>query len=350
MTIVCVRGDPCIMSHLHWADTVAATLGASSLVLVTQPLDTTKVNMQIQRNVVTAPGKEVSAAAPRGYLMRESLLTARRLVAQRGVAALWSGTAPALYAYGMEHAVLFTVYEAVLRAVELDLYPGTGLHQLAPIKALCCAASCSVSSLFLAPADAVKCKMQAAPHDAKHRNSLDCLRAILRNEGAWSLFRNYRSVLARDSIFFGTYMFVRELSLSVMDRVKYQGHNMDDANRVASNGGDHRTFTELFFAGGFAGSAAWCVATPMDVVNSRRQTDVKLAASQDVKKILQRSVHGPSLLGEVVRTLRAEGVAALFRGTGLNVLRGFIGYGIFTTVYINVLGLLGSSSHAPTST
>ena len=157
------------MADMDIADTVAATLGASAMVLATQPLDTVKLNVQIQvKHTAESASKHYATGATRGGLWRslglhKSAAVARDIVRSRGFASLWAGTPPALYAYGLEHAVLFTVYEAMLRNVEahqLRTPGGSLVSELATGKALLCAASCGVSSFFLAPADAVKCKIQ----------------------------------------------------------------------------------------------------------------------------------------------------------------------------------------------
>ena len=302
---------------IHVADTIAATLGAGALVLATQPLDTTKVNIQVAKHGTTLN--------PKNAFMGDSISTARNIITQRGVQALWSGTIPAMYAYGLEHAVLFTVYEAVLRAAD-SRTANNDVSRSAFGKAICCAASCTVSSFFLAPADAIKCKQQAAGHGV-YRNSFHCLQQVIKSDGVTALLANYRSVLGRDSTFFGTYILVRELLLNAVDPLP---SDAEELNSFKS----HRTFWQLFLAGGVAGSAAWCVATPMDVLNSRRQA-ASLRISRD-------SGSSASLWRELQFTVSTEGFPALFRGTGLNVMRGFIGYGVFTTVYMNVLRWLSS--------
>jgi hypothetical protein len=358
------------MTAFNAADAVAATLAASAMVLATQPLDTTKVNLQLVRK-----NPHTQAMAARLTLLSESWQAARGIVASRGVAALWSGTPPALYAYGMEHAVLFTVYEAVLRALKPHIHAPGSVLGAAASSAACCAVSCTASSLLLAPADAIKCMMQAAP-PGMYRSSWHALTRVVREEGATVLFRNYRSVLARDSIFFGTYIFVRELLLAAVDKHGGGGGGGGEGGAVRSSpvaaslapaneaapaapfprqpspppplspssssvaSPPEHSIGTLFLSGGVAGAAAWCVATPMDVLNSRRQAIIRRKVGfggGDAAAAEQQSV---SLAREVATTVRAEGVQALFRGSALNVMRGFVGYGVFTAVYINTLALL----------
>lgn len=348
--------------RLDVIDTIAATLGASAMVLATQPFDTAKVNLQVT--------KQHSKCSHRGVWQSLSFLdtnwrVAKKIVSKGGICALWSGTAPALYAYGMEHAVLFTVYEAVLRNVETYVKLDTVIGSAA-VKGMCCAISCTTSSFFLAPADAIKCKIQA---NAQHySSSWDCLRRVHADSGISSLFRNYHSVLARDSLFFGTYIFVRELLLNCLNNriVTHQnlhhenqeiggkierddkppmlaehylgrkkllpdgdcGNNLSDEH----TGEDHGIFN-LFISGGVAGSVAWCVAAPADLINSRRQAVIAL--SRDTVKKSRNS-----LLSELRFIIQHEGPTALFRGSALNILRGFVGYGLFTVVYLNSLDKL----------
>ena len=67
------------------------------MVLLTQPLDTIKVNHQ---------------ASVGGSPMK----TAAAFLRSRGLLSMWSGLAPAMYAYVLEHAVLFAVQPGHMRA------------------------------------------------------------------------------------------------------------------------------------------------------------------------------------------------------------------------------------------
>ena len=67
-------------------DAFAGALGSTLMVLVTQPIDTCKVNLQ-------------QCSSMKGQSM------ARALTQSGGVGVLWAGTLPALYLYVTEHAV-----------------------------------------------------------------------------------------------------------------------------------------------------------------------------------------------------------------------------------------------------
>jgi len=67
-------------------------VGATAMVLSTQPIDTLKVNYQCN--------------VGRGSLSA-IFSSSRGLMARGGTLALWTGTLPALYAYNTEHTVIF---------------------------------------------------------------------------------------------------------------------------------------------------------------------------------------------------------------------------------------------------
>lgn len=75
-------------------DAGAGFVGATAMVLSTQPIDTLKVNYQC--NTTKSPKSWSSILA-----------SSRRLTGRGGILALWTGTLPALYAYNTEHAVIF---------------------------------------------------------------------------------------------------------------------------------------------------------------------------------------------------------------------------------------------------
>ena len=80
-----------------------------------------------------------------------------------------------------------------------------GRHRRPWQLALACASCTVLSSFFLCPADAVKCKLQTAKVGS---TSYLCLKNIVsKGGGAGALFRNYPTMVLRDSLFFGMYIF-----------------------------------------------------------------------------------------------------------------------------------------------
>jgi len=70
-------------------------------------------------------------------------------------------------------------------------------------------------------------------------------------------------------------------------------------------------FLVVLISGGFAGVVAWGLATPMDVIKSRMQTD-----ESDQQKY-------KGLIHCARESVRKEGAKVLFKGLGLNCIRAF---------------------------
>ena len=126
----------------------------------------------------------------------------------------------------------------------------------------------------------------------------DCFVETVRTEGTRALFQNYRSVLLRDALFFSGYVTSHE----TLCRWWLQ--------RTGRQTKAELKFEELFVLGGTAGTAGWLLASPADVINSRRQA----------------RLGGPSsMLLEMQQIARHEGTRALWTGMRYQVMRGFIG-------------------------
>jgi len=111
-----------------------------------------------------------------------------------------------------------------------------------------------VSDAILTPMDAVKQRLQLR---ARHYTGItDCIRTIIRNEGALSLYASYTTTLLMNvpynAVYFASYESLRRL-------LKRGTEQEFDA------------FAHLF-AGAGAGSVAAALTTPFDVTKTRLQT------------------------------------------------------------------------------
>jgi len=271
-------------------DAFAGALGSTFMVLITQPIDTCKVNLQ-------------QCSSMKGQSM------ARALTQSGGAGVLWAGTLPALYLYVTEHAILFGAWSCFVRTwwPQSEIKP----HTVAPIwLGLSCGLCCTLSSMLTCPADFLKCRLQVNP--GVFHGVADCFVETVRTEGTRALFQNYRSVLLRDALFFSGYVTSHE----TLCRWWLQRTNRQTKAELK--------FEELFVLGGTAGTAGWLLASPADVINSRRQA----------------RLGGPSsMMLEMQQIARHEGTRALWTGMRYQVMRGFIGYGTFTVGYTMAINM-----------
>lgn len=85
-------------------------------------------------------------------------------------------------------------------------------------------------------------------------------------------------------------------------------------------------------AGGLAGSCAWSVGTPMDVIKARLQTD----------GVGKRHYRG--FFHCITESVRTEGAAVLFKGLTLNCVRAFpVNMAVFS-MYELIIHLLQTRS------
>ncbi|KAM5337090.1 solute carrier family 25 member 47 isoform 2-T5 [Glossophaga mutica] len=129
----------------------------------------------------------------------------------------------------------------------------------------------------------------------RYRGPLHCLATVAREEGLRGLYKGSSALLFRDGHSFATYF----LSYSILcEWLTPAGHSQPDVLGV-------------LVAGGCAGTLAWAVATPMDVIKSRLQAD-----GQGPRRYR-------GLLHCLATSVREEGPRVLFKGLTLNCSRAF---------------------------
>ena len=227
---------------------------------------------------------------------------------------MWAGTVPALYAYNTEHTVIFGLWGG-LKDLIWPPVPGHHTQKNPVLLGLLCGLSATVSSFFLCPADTLKCQLQVGK-TAQNGRWWQTAVGIVRDRGLPSLWRNYSSVVLRDSVFFTMY-------LTTQDSLAKQL-----CHRTGRKRKHELSRFELFLCGGMGGAVAWSIASPADLLNSRRQA---------------RWDGGPNKIGllEELRAVAAkEGISAFWKGYSLQVMRGFLGYGAFAVGYSAVMSTI----------
>jgi len=192
--------------------------------------------------------------------------------------------------------------------------------------AICGGVTGIVSSLFLCPSEHVKTKLQTQQQQQlllqassisriAYRDSFHATQHLVTNYGVTGLYRGFLATLARQTpsfaVYFGTY-----------DRLK-------DYTTEHCFGTNHSLLASIA-SGGIAGSLAWAVVYPVDLVKSRIQ-----ALPLDVSSRAERSMF---TVGQKV--VRDHGWRALYRGLGITIMRAFPVNGIIFPVYEITLNAL----------
>lgn len=226
----------------------------------TLPVDTAKTRMQV------GAGREGAVAV------------LRRIAAAEGVAAWWSGLAPALLRQSLYGSVRYGAYEPLKRAIGGDglaagLAAGT--------------ASGALSSALCTPADVVKVRLQASTYYASGRRGpygglWRALADTWRAEGVRGLYRGMAPTACRAS------------AGAAAELACYDEANRRIAGRWAGARG-----ARLHLAASLcAGFVAAAVMAPFDVLKSR----------------VMNSEPAVGMRRCLVESVRAEGVGCLWRG------------------------------------
>lgn len=274
---------------------IAGWFAGCAGVIVSQPLDTIKVRLQV-----------LNSANQQVPLGTYSCLT--NIIKNETVFGLFKGMAPPLAAVALQNAILFGVYGNVLSllATKPDQKPSLSHISVA-------AAASGVAQLWVVcPMELVKIKLQMQreakrTRSTRYRGSMDCVRKIYKSAGIKGIFQGFPPLMVRDVpgfvVYFGSY----EILLDLLTQRSSRG----DASPLAS-----------IFAGGVAGMLSWAATFPFDVVKSLMQAD-----GNDDKFVYKGARDC------FVKTYRTGGIGLLYTGLVPTLLRAFPTNGIIFLVY-----------------
>ncbi|XP_051908439.1 solute carrier family 25 member 47-A isoform X1 [Hippocampus zosterae] len=173
--------------------------------------------------------------------------------------------------------------------------------------------------LFVAPGDMVKVRLQCQTESMrqgskpKYRGPVHCLLSILKAEGPRGLYRGALPLALRDGPGFGMYFLTYNTVCELLSGSRTE----------------KPAWGAVMLAGGFAGTVAWSMSTPMDVIKARLQVD----GSRETRRYR-------GLIHCIAETARTEGAGVFFRSLGINCLRAFpVNLVVFVT-YELLTGLL----------
>ncbi|XP_009673790.1 solute carrier family 25 member 47 isoform X1 [Struthio camelus] len=270
-------------------DFIAGAIGGGLSTAVGYPLDTVKVRIQTERRY-----KGI------WHCIQETYRTEK-------VWGFYKGVSASVFTVSLISSVSFGTYRNFLRNI-CKLRYGTADAKPSELDIfLAGSATGAVRVMLMTPSEVAKVRMQTQrqPHPSvaspqpiskpKYQGSLHCLKVIAKEEGFGGLYKGCSALLCRDcsssAIYFLTYSVLCDWLTPV--------------------GKKKPGFVVVLLSGGFAGVLAWGLATPMDVIKSRMQTD---ESGQHKYK---------GLIHCTRESVRKEGVKVLFKGLGLNCIRAF---------------------------
>eukprot|EP00043_Microstomoeca_roanoka_P015929 m.160312 g.160312 ORF g.160312 m.160312 type:complete len:290 (-) comp16359_c1_seq1:187-1056(-) len=166
----------------------------------------------------------------------------------------------------------------------------------------------TTEALINCPFETIKVRMQAKENLTRYKNTWDCARQVLRQEGALALYNGLTAQIWRNVAWNGTYF-------AIIGSVR---------NWMPAKPGDSKvkTLGNKFIAGFIGGASGVVFATPFDVVKSRMQNQ------------LPGTVHPyTSVLTSLRIIAQKEGMGALYKGFGPRLVRLGPGGGIMIVAF-----------------
>jgi solute carrier family 25 carnitine/acylcarnitine transporter 20/29 len=222
-------------------DLIAGGIAGSAGIVVGHPFDTLKVRAQTGGNAMAQFG---------------------------GIGTLFRGIGAPFATAALVNASIFCTYGESSRFWDRYLAGSNKHKDLVVQKPLVCGTFVGVStSLIICPAEHVKIRLQTQRcGEITYRNSLDAARKILGSHGVRGMYRGLYATCWRQGPSFGLYF-------ATYDRVKEWGqrnfkkgysHNFKGTKHHHLTGST--TWLASIMAGGVAGTFAWAVVYPVDLI------------------------------------------------------------------------------------
>lgn len=283
-----------------WRPFVYGGLASMTAECGTFPIDTTKTRLQVQGQVIDA---QLTNLKYRGMLHAFF-----RIFKEEGIQALYSGLGPALLRQATYGTIKIGIYHTLKRAVISN-----PADETLAINVICGLVAGVVSSSMANPTDVLKIRMQAnTGGTAQNQSMLLSFGNIYKQEGLAGLWRGVGPTAQRAAIVTG-------VELPAYDIIK---------KHILKSGYLGDTKETHFVSSFLAGLAGALASNPIDVCKTRMMNQ---------KNIKVQSVNTPGAVGAVtgssppviytssldclVRTVRTEGVMALYKGFIPNWLR-----------------------------
>jgi solute carrier family 25 (mitochondrial carnitine/acylcarnitine transporter), member 20/29 len=286
-------------------DLTSGTIAGVAQLAVGHPFDTIKVKLQ-----------GMPAALPGQAPLYSSALDAvRKTLASDGVAGLYAGVLAPLSFVAVFNAILFAANSTMRSLVSR----GQKRHvdEMSMSELFTCGVGAGFAVSWVAcPTELVKCRLQSG---SEYAGPLDCAKRVYSARGVAGLYKGMAPTLAREmpanALYFGT----------------YEATKRAIARSTGAKSTDELLPPALMFSGGMAGLGFWSTVYPIDSIKTRIQCDSDLA---------------PKYKGMVdcaQKTIRSEGLGALYRGIGPCLARAFPANAVTFMVFELVRGKLIST-------
>ncbi|EDW39153.1 GL13935 [Drosophila persimilis] len=271
---------------------------------VIAPLDRTKINFQIRKDVP--------------FSFRASLRYLQHTYANEGVLALWRGNSATMARIVPYAAIQFTAHEQWRRILQVDK-DGSNTK----VRRFVAGSLAGITSQSLTyPLDLARARMAVTDRYTGYRTLRQVFAKIWVEEGPRTLYRGYGATVLGVIPYAGTSFFTYET-------LKREYHEMVGNNKP-------NTLVSLAF-GAAAGAAGQTASYPLDIVRRRMQTMRVNEANNE---------RCPTILETLVKIYREEGIKnGFYKGLSMNWLKGPIAVGISFSTYDLIKAWLRELSH-----
>jgi len=275
---------------------VSGAVAGACEICVTMPLDNMKTQMQFQQ------GKQQNLMQISSHILKH-----------KGFRGFYYGLPAMLCQVSAKASIRFSAFEQAKHQLTI-MNGGKKASWINLVSGLC--AGVIESAVLVAPTERLKVLRvnQITNPDPKYRTLLGTAQAVVKEQGASSLFKGFVPTALRQGSSVALRFFLY--------------HDIKDF----VSGGKDPTAIQQLGAGFCTGVASTCMNMPLDVAKSRIQR-------QDGKKPMYTGTFNCLAL-----TLRQEGVMALYRGLTARVLKVGCGQAITFCIYDQISALIMRTS------
>ncbi|XP_038047766.1 mitochondrial substrate carrier family protein ucpB-like [Patiria miniata] len=274
-----------------------AGIGGMCGAFATNPVDVTKVRMQLDGELANQRGRLGQAYKERHYkgIIRGAVTIAR----EEGILALYKGLTPALVREATYSTIRIGAYEPIK-----VLFGATDRHHTPLFKKLAAGAtSGAIGSTVAVPTDLIRVRLQAqgrlsAGEQPKYRGFIHAFTDILTKEGFWGLYRGTAPTVQRAILLTGT-------QVPTYDHTK---HTILNLGWMVEGPALHIVSAMT------AGFMCAVTTSPVDLIKTR-------VMNQRIKGIPKNERMYRNGLDCLLKTVKSEGWVGLYKGFMPNWLR-----------------------------
>lgn len=195
------------------------------------------------------------------------------------------------------------------------------------------------------PFDTIKTRLQVLgqgtalaktlPSEYVYKNSMDCVRKMMKNEGPFSLYKGTVAPLVGNMVLLGIHFPVFSKTKTYMEQTRNH---------------DKKSFSLLnvLAAGGAAGAVGSLVSCPVELVRTKMQMQRRASLVSTVAASASAGAQEVAYKGSLdcfYKVLRNHGVSGLYRGYTSTLLRDVQGYAWFFAGYEATTYMLAGPEH-----